>query len=90
MNIVDIVKFSKDIEKQISVKKLRIESKYYPKAAAYAGMIVTRGEIIMKETLRMQKYMEDIEDGLKRLQSYGVVLPIEEKKNETSTQKEII
>lgn len=82
MNIQDIVNFAKSIENDINKKKLRISDKNIPKAGAYAGMIVKRGDILIQDTVRMQRYMDDIQDGLTRLQSYGIKLPPEEVKNE--------
>lgn len=87
MNIQDIVRFAKSIEKDITTKRLKISDKNIPKAGAYASMIVIRGEIIIKDTVRMQRYMDDIQDGLTRLQLYGVQMPVEDNKNETQTKQ---
>ncbi len=53
-------------------------------------MIIDRGEIIIKDTQRMQRFMDDISDGLKRLQSYGINMPTEEKLKEKPNEKTII
>ncbi len=77
MTIKDTVDFARKLDKDIKTKKVRVEEKYLPKAGAYISMIIDRGEIIIKDTQRMNKFMEDINDGLKRLQSYGIQLPSE-------------
>lgn len=74
-NIPDVLKFAKELQKNIQKKAVRIDDKYYPKADAYSRMIIDRAEIIITDTIRLQRFMDDIQDGLKKLNSFGVVIP---------------
>lgn len=75
MNIPVLVKWAKQQKADLNSKKIRYEEKDMPKIEAYIGMIISRGEIIMEETKRMQRYMEDIADGIKNLEKRNVKVP---------------
>lgn len=77
MNIKDIVEYAVQLNRDLKSKKVKINEKYYPKACAYTEMIIARGTMIMDATQRMNRFMEDINDGMKRLQTYGLELPKE-------------
>lgn len=77
MRVPELTKFSKDLLIKIQAKQTRYEPKDMPKIEAYLQMIVARGEIISKDTMRMQKFIEDIQDGIGQLQKRGVVIPNE-------------
>lgn len=74
-----LLKWAKATLTDLGAKKLKIEDKKVSKTDAYLRMIIDRGEIMVKEMARMQKFTEDIEDGLKKLESYGVPVPVERK-----------
>ncbi len=63
--------------KDLNEKKISYDPKKISKIDAYLRMIIDRSDIMIKEMSRMQKFTEDIQDGLTRLKSYGVVIPIE-------------
>lgn len=77
MRVPELTKFSRELLIKIQNKQTRYEPKDMPKIEAYLQMIVARGEIISKDTMRMQKFMEDIQDGIIQLQKRGVIIPNE-------------
>lgn len=79
MQILEIIDWAKTMKSESREKKLRYEPKNLPKIENYIQMIIDRGVIIQKETIRMQRYMEEIQDALTRLSSYGVSIPGESK-----------
>ncbi len=76
-----LVQWAKKTESDIRLRKISYPDKNLSKIDAYLHMIIDRGDIIIKDTAKMNKFMEDINDGLKKLQSYGVSVP-ETKTNE--------
>lgn len=80
MNIPVIVKWAKQQKEDITNKKIKYEERDMPKIEAYLGMIISRGEIIMKETTRMQRYMDDIHEGMGNLVKRNVKVPNENPK----------
>lgn len=75
MTIPELNKWAKEILINIAKKQIKYEEKQMPKIEAYLQMIIARSEIIMKETIRINRFTEDINDGLKQLGSRGVKLP---------------
>lgn len=78
MTIPELVKWAKVLETNLKTKKVQYPEKYMPKIDAYTRMIIDRGEIIIKDTGRMNRFMEDINEATKRLQLYGVNVPNQE------------
>lgn len=77
MKVPELTKYSKEMLVKIQTKQIRFEPKDMPKIEAYLQMIVARGEIISKDTMRMQKFMEDIQEGIIQLERRGVRIPDE-------------
>lgn len=73
--IPELVKWATSLSNDIRIKKARFEPKDMPKIDAYLHMIIDRGEIIIKDTTRIQRFMDDIQDGLKQLEKRGVKAP---------------
>lgn len=76
-----LVNWAKKTLKDLQLKKVVYDPKKISKIDAYLRMVIDRGEIMIKEMARMQKFTEDIQDGMKRLETYGVEVPKQNNEN---------
>lgn len=80
MVIPEIVSWAKKVKSQSKeFRANNYESRRLPKIDAYLDMIVARGTVIQEQTVKMQRYTEEIQDALKKLSDYGVSVPTEPK-----------
>lgn len=81
MEMPKIINWAKAIKAESREKRLTYDPRRLPKIDAYVDMIIDRGDHIVKETIRMNRYMEEIQDALAKLETYGVRSPLEQKQN---------
>lgn len=84
MEMKQLVTWAKSIKAQTREQRLKYQSNALPKIDAYIQMIIDRGEIITTQTVRMQKFMEEIQEGLQRLDKMGVAIPTAPKEQKSS------
>lgn len=77
MNLPAIIKWAKKEKQDIDDRKIRYESKYVPDMWAHFKMIVEQGEIIQTETIRLNRYMEQIKASIKYLEEHEAKSPVE-------------
>lgn len=83
MIVPEIVVWAKKTKSDLKEKKYSYDYKRLPKIEAYIDMIIARGTHIQEQTIKMQRYTEEIQDALTKLTSYGVSTPIEAKTRAT-------
>lgn len=76
MEIKKIVEWAKQTRDLPRDEKLKWDPRRQSKIEALAGMIIARGEHILKETPRLNGYMEEINDALVNMDGYGITTPI--------------
>lgn len=81
LTIPEIVTIAKKLKKDMFVKKIKFSEKHTPKIDAYLDMIITRGDRIIASTADMTRWMEDIQDGLKKMEERGVTAFVQTKEN---------
>lgn len=84
MQIPQLVSWAKEKKLESREKRQQYDVKRLPKIDAYVDMIIARGEYIQGSTIKMQRYMDEIQDALDKLTSYGVKTPFHQPKTKTS------
>lgn len=80
MDISQLTKWAKEIKQESREKRIRYNQKYLPKIDAYVDMIIARGDVLTANAIKGQRYMEEIQDALVKLTSYGVNVPSDNKR----------
>lgn len=83
ISIAELLLWAKKSKKDMLDKKVLYEEKHKPKIEAYLDMIIARCDIILKQDIQQKIYMENIEDGLIKLEARGVSLPQKKEENQS-------
>lgn len=84
MQIPELVKWARTKKLETREVRAQYDPKRLPKIDAYVDMIIARGDFISSSTIKMQRYMDEIQDALDKLGSYGVKTPFEQTKTKVT------
>ncbi len=84
MQMDKLILWAKEVKSESREQRAKYRPIYLSKIDAYVDMIIARAEILTANAVKGQRYMEEIEDGLTKLASYGVKTPNQPKETKVT------